>query len=195
MSESVLLLLHFFSTDVDFQFWDYKNNLKWIERIYKKEKWTPCCLPHYTSTKLFFLRISQVSVQFSLVAQSCPTLWDPHEPQHARPPWPSLTPRVHPNPFSLSRWCHLNISCSVIPFSSCPQSFPASGPFQMSQLLASGGQIIGVSASASVLPMNTLDWSPLRWSGWISLQSKGLPRVFSNTTVQKHQFFSAQLSL
>ena len=135
--------------------------------------------------------ISSVLFSHSVVSDSL----RPHEPQHARPPWPSLTPGVHPNPFSLSLWCHLNISCSVVPFSSCPQSFPASGPFQMSQLLASGGQIIGVSASASVLPMNTQDWSPLRYSGWISLQSKGLSRVFSNTTVQKHQFFGAQLSL
>ena len=107
---------------------------------------------------------------------------------------PSPTPGVHPNPCSLSRWCHTTISSSVIPFSSCPQSFPASRSFQMSQLIASGGQSIGVSASTSVLPMNTQDWSPLGWTGWISLQSKGLSRVFSNTAVQKHQFFCPQLS-
>ena len=101
---------------------------------------------------------------------------------------------IYPKPCPLSQWCHPTISSSVIPFSSCPQSFPASGFFQMSQLFASGGQSIGVSASASVLPRNTQDWS-LGWTGWISLQSKGLSRVFSNTTVQKHQFFSAQLSL
>ena len=118
----------------------------------------------------------------------------PHESQHARPPCPSPTPGVHPNPCPLSRWCHPTISSSVIPFSSCLQSFPTSGSFQMSQLFASGGQIIGVSASASVLPMNTQDWSHLGWTGWISLQSKGLSRVFSNTTVQKHQFFGSQLS-
>ena len=118
----------------------------------------------------------------------------PHELQHARPPCPSPTPGVHPNPCSLSQWCHPTISSSVVPFSSCPQSFPASGSFQMSWLFASGGQSIGLSASTSVLPMNTQDWSPLGWTGWISLQSKGLSRVFSNTTVQKHQFFSAQLS-
>ena len=106
----------------------------------------------------------------------------------------SPTPGVHPNPCPSSQWCHPTISSSVIPFSSCPQSFPASGSFPMSQLFASGGQSIGVSASASVLPMNNQDWSPLEWTGWISLQSKGLSRVFSNTTVQKHQFFSAQLS-
>ena len=103
--------------------------------------------------------------------------------------------RSHPNPRPLSWWCHPGISSSVIPSPSCPQSFPASGSFQMSQLFTSGGQSIGVSASTSVLPMNTHDWSPLGWTGWISLQSKGLSRIFSNTTVQKHQFFGAQLSL
>ena len=117
----------------------------------------------------------------------------PHEPQHTRPPCPSPTPGVYLNPRPLSWWCHPTISSSVVPFSSCPQSFPASGSFPMSQLFASGGQSIGVSASTSVLPMNTQDWSPLGWTGWISLQSKGLSRVFSNTTVQEHQFFCAQL--
>ena len=116
------------------------------------------------------------------------SLW-PHEPQHARPPCPSPTPRVHPNPCPLSQWCHPAISSSVVLFSSCPWSFPASGSFPMSQLFASGGQSIGVAASTSVLSMNTQDWSPLGWTGWASLQSKGLSRVFSNTTVQKHQFF------
>ena len=134
------------------------------------------------------LIINQASVQFSSVAQSCPDPLRPYEPQHARPPCASPTPRVHPNPCLLSWWCHPTISSSVIPLSSCPQSFPASGSFQMSQLFASGGQSIGVSASISVLSMNTQDWSPLGWTGWISLQSKGLSRVFSNTTVQKHQF-------
>ena len=104
--------------------------------------------------------------------------------QHNRPPCPSPTPGVHPNPCPLCWWCHPAISSSVVPFSSCPQSFPASGYFQMSQLSASGGQSIGVSASTSVPPMNTQDWSPLGWTGWISLLSKGLSRVFSNTTVQ-----------
>ena len=132
------------------------------------------------------------SVQFSrsVVSDSL----RPHELQHARPRCPSPTPRVHPNSCPLSWWCHPTISSSVVPFSSRLQSFPASGSFQMSQLFASGGQSIGVSASASVLPMNTQDWSPLGWTGWISLQSKGHSTVFSNTTVQKHQFFSAQLS-
>ena len=115
------------------------------------------------------------------------SLW-PHELQHTRPPCPSPTARVHLNPFPLSRWCHPTISSSVVPFSSCPQSLSASGSFQMSQLFTSGGQSIGVSASASVLPINTQDWFPLWWTGCISLQSKGLSRVFSNTTVQKHQF-------
>ena len=119
----------------------------------------------------------------------------PHEPQHARPLYSSPTPRVHPNPCPLSRRCHPTISSSVIPFSSCPQSLPASGSFPMSQLFASGGQSIGVSASASVLQVNIQDWFPLGWTCWISLQSKGLSRVFFNTTVQKHQFFGAQLSL
>ena len=126
------------------------------------------------------------SVQFS-----CSVVSDslrPHEPQHARPPCPSPTPRVHPNPSPLSRWCHPTISSSVVPFSSCPQFLPASESFPMSQLFASRGQSIGVSASTSALPMNTQDWSALGWTGWISLQSKGLSRVFSITTVQKHQF-------
>ena len=133
------------------------------------------------------------SVQFS-----CSVVTDslrPHESQHARPPCPSPTPRVYSNSCPLSLWCHPTISSSVIPFSPRLQSFPASGSFQMSQLFASGGQSIGVSVSTSVLPMSTQDWSTLGWTGWISLQSKGLSRVFSNTTVQKHQFFSAQLSL
>ena len=109
----------------------------------------------------------------SIVSES---LW-PHEPQHARSPCPSPTPGVHPNSCLSSRWCHSTISSSVVPFSSHPQSFPASGSFQMSQLFASGGQSIGVSASTSVLPVNTQDWSPLEWTGWIFLQSKGLSRV------------------
>ena len=133
------------------------------------------------------------SVQFS-----CSVMSDslrPYRQQYARPPCPSPTDGVHPNPCPLCWWCHPTISSSVIPFSSCPQSFPASGSFQMSQLFASGGQSIGVSASTSVFPMNTQDWSPLGWTGLISLQSKGLSRVFSNTAVQKHKFFGAQLSL
>ena len=133
-------------------------------------------------------------IQFSSVAQLCLTL-RPHGLQHARPPCPSPTPGVYPNSCPLSWWCHPTISSSVVLFSSCPQSFPASGSFQKSKLFTSGGQSIGVSASTSVLPVNTQDWSPLGWTCWISLQSKGLLRIFSNTTLQKHQFFSVQLSL
>ena len=142
---------------------------------------------------LMFTIIHENSVQFSHSVMPN-SLWT-HETQHARPSCPSPNPRVHPNPCPSSQWCHPTISSSIVPFSSCPQSFPVSGSFPMSQLFASGGQSIGVSASASVLPMNTHDWSPLGWTCWISLQSKGPSRVFSNTTVQKHQFFCAQLSL
>ena len=138
--------------------------------------------------KLFFFS----SVQFSRSVVS--DFLQPHEPWHARPPCPSPTPGVYPNSCPLSLWCHSAISSFLVPFSSCPQSLPASGSFPMSQLFAWGCQSIGVSASASVLPMDTQDWSPLGWTGCISLKSKGLSRVFSNTTVQKHQFFSAQLS-
>ena len=139
-----------------------------------------------------YVLYSEMSVSHFNHSVMSSSLW-PYELQHARPPCPPPTPGVHPNPCPLCRWCHPTISSSVIPFSSCPQSFPASGSFQMSQLFASGGQSIGVSASTSVPPMNIQDWCPLGWTGWISLQSKGLSRVFSNTTVQKHQFFSAQL--
>ena len=132
-----------------------------------------------------FSRFSSFQFSLSVVSNSL----RPHELQHTRPPCPSPTPRVHPNPCPLSRWCHPAISSSVVPSSSLPQSFPASGSFPISQLFAWGGQSIGVSASASVLPMNTQDWFPSGWTGWISLQSKALSRVFSNTTVQKHQFF------
>ena len=141
--------------------------------------WVLHCAPESITTLL-------ISYQFSSVTQSCPTLCEP------RPPCPSPTPRVYSNSCPSSRWCHPAISSSVIPFSSRPHSFPASGSFQMSQFFASGGQSIGVSASTSVLPTSVL---PLGWTGWISLQSKGLSRVFSNTTVQKHKFFGAQLSL
>ena len=137
--------------------------------------------------------INKSSVQFSCSVMS-DSLW-PHELQHTRPPCPSPTPGVHPNSSPSSRWCHPPISSSVVPFSSCPQSLPASGSFPMSQLIAWGGQSIGVSASASFLPKNTQDWSSLEWTGWISLQSKELSRAFSNTTVQKHQFLGAQPSL
>ena len=133
------------------------------------------------------------SVQFSgsVVSDSL----QPHESQHARPPCPSPTPGVHLDSRPSSQWCHPAISSSVVPFSSCPQSLPASESLPMSQLFASGGQLTGVSALASFLPKKSQGWSPSECTGWISLLSKGLSRVFSNTTVQKHQFFSAQLSL
>ena len=130
-------------------------------------------------------------VVFSSVQFNCSVMSNslrPHGLQHARPPCPSPTPGVYSNSRSLTQWCYPTILASVISFSSCLQSFPTSGSFQMSQFFASRGQSIGVSASISVLPMNTQDWSPLGWTDWISLQSKGLSRVFSNTTVQKHQF-------
>ena len=136
----------------------------------------------------FSLHIISVQFSFSVVSDSL----RPHESQHARPPCPTPTPGVHSNSCPSSWWCHPATSSSVVPFSSCPQSLPESGSFPMSQLFTWGGQSIGVSAS--VPPMNTQDWSPLEWTGWISLQSKGLSRVFSNTTVQKHQFFGTQFS-
>ena len=139
---------------------------------------------------MWTLDVDSVHFSHSVVSDS---LW-PHELQHARPACPSPTPWVCSNSCPSSWWCHSAISSSVVPFSSCPQSLPASRSFPMSQLFAWGGQTFAVSASASVLPMNTQDWSPLGWTGWISLQSKGLSRVFSNTTVQKHQFFGTQLS-
>ena len=152
------------------------------------------CLAHgfnwiISLATLFF---PNVSVQFSRSVLS-DSFW-PQELQHARPPCPSPTPGVHSNSSPLSRWCHPAISSPVVPFSSCPQSLPASESFPMSQLFTRGGQSTGVSALTSVLPKNTQDWSPLECTGWISLQSKGLSRVFSNTTVQKHQFFSTQPS-
>ena len=145
-----------------------------------------------SSFRYSYLNFIDVSLQFSHSVMS--NSLRPHEPQHARPPCPSPTPGVHPNPCPLSQWCHPTISSSIVLFSSCSQSFPASGSFQISQPFASGGQSIGVSASTSGLPMNTQDWSPLGWTGWISLQSKGLSRIFFNTTVQKHQYFGTQPS-
>ena len=135
--------------------------------------------------------IIKISVQFSCSVGS--DSLQPHELQHSRPPCPSPSPRVHSDSHPSSQWCHPAISSSVVPFSSCPQSLPSES-FPLSQLFAWGGQSIGISALASVLPKNTQDWSPLEWTSWISLQSKGLSRVFSNTTVQRHQFFTVQLS-
>ena len=142
---------------------------------------------------LIYSKYMNSSVQFSRSVGS-DYLW-PGGLQHARLTCPAPTPRACSNSYPSSRWCHPTISSSVVLFSSCLQSFPASGSFQMSQFFTSGGQSIGVSASASILPMNIQDWFPLGWTGWISLQSKELSRVFSNTTVQKHQFFGTQLSL
>ena len=158
----------------------------------------PCPQPHRSPSKKHILLLGflypsrNLSVQFShsVVSRSL----QPHGLQYTRLPRPSPTPRARSNSCPLSQWCHPTISSSVIPLSRF-QSFPASGSFPLSQFFASGGQSIGVSASTSVLPLNTQDWYPLGWTGWISLQSKGLSRVFSNTTVQKHQFFCTQLSL
>ena len=144
---------------------------------------------------IFYVRMVS-SVQFSSVQFSRSVVSDslrPHESQHARLPCPSPTPGVHSDSRPLNQWCHPAISSSVVPFS-CPQSLPASESFPMSQLFTWDGQSTGISALASVLPKNTQDWSPSEWTGWISLQSKGLSRVFSNIKVQKHQFFRAHLS-
>ena len=140
----------------------------------------------FTHAKL----LSSVKFSRSVVSDSL----RPHESQHTRPPYPSLTPRVYSDSRPSSQWCHPDISSSVVPFSSHPQSLPASESFPMSQLFAWGGQSTGVSALASFHPKKSQGWSPSEWTGWISLQSKGISRVFSNTTVQKHQFFSAQPS-
>ena len=137
-----------------------------------------------------FRSIRSDQISCSVVSHSL----QPHESQHARPPCPSPTPRVHSDSRPSNQWCHPAISSSVVPFSSCPKFLPASESFPMSQLFAWGGQSTGVSALASFLPKKSQGWSPSECTGWISLQSKGLSRVFSNTTVQKHQFFSAQPS-
>ena len=163
--------------------WFYQEMFIIVSSFMEDQVWTPWRA--FVVCRPFQFQFSRSVVSDSL---------RPRELQHARALCLSPTPRVLPNPCPSSQWCHPTISSSVIPISSCPQSFLASGSFQMSQLFASGGQSIGVSASASVLPMNIQNWFPLEWTGWISLQSKGLSRVFSNTTVQKHQFFCAQLS-
>ena len=147
--------------------------------------------PPHNCTDLTRCKFSSVHFSHSVLSDSL----RPHELQHARPPCPAPTPGVHSNSRPSSRWCHPAISSSFVPFSSCPQSLPASESFPMSQLFAWGGQSTGVSALASFLPKKSQGWSRLEWTGWISWQSKGLSRVFSNTTVQKHQFFSTQLSL
>ena len=160
-----------------------------IARTWKQPR---CPLTDEWIKKLWYIHTMEYSVQFSHSVMS--DSLRPHESQNARPPCPSPTPGVHPDSHPSSQWCHPAISSSVVPFSSCLQSLPASESFPMSQLFAWGGQSTGVSALPSVLPMNTQDWSPLGWTGWSSLQSKGLSRVFSNTIAQKYQFFTAQLS-
>ena len=148
-----------------------------------------------TNCRLWSIRVRfcSCSIQFgcSVVSDSLQS----HKLKHTRLPYPSLTPGAYSNSCPLSQWCHPTISSSVVHFFSCLQSVPASGSFPVSLFFTSGGQSIGASASASILPMNIQDWFPLGWTSWISLQSKGLSRIFSNTTVQKHQFFGLQLSL
>ena len=154
----------------------FKNN---GDNYFKESMVGDSCIIKFQISLLSYILISSVQFSRSVMSDSL----QPHGLQHAKPPCPSPTPGVYPNSCPLNRWCLPTISSSVIPFSSCPQSFPASGSFQMSQLFASGGQSIGVSASTSVLPMNSQDWSPLGWTGWISLEFKGLSTVFSNTTI------------
>ena len=176
--------LYFFSFFLGEGLGEYQRSLKFICGI-------------STFSIYFWININrvfskQLSVQFSrsVVSDSL----RPHESQHARSPCPSPTPRVHSDSHPSSQWCHPTISSSVVPFSSCPQSLPASESFLMSQLFTWGGQSTGVSALASFLPKKSQGWSPSEWTGWVSLQSKGLSGVFSNTTVQKHQFFGTQPS-
>ena len=189
--------------------WKWKVKVKSLSRV--RLLATPWTIVHQASESMGFSRqeywigvplASPIwiisSVQFSSVQFSHSVMSNslrPHESQHARPLCPSPTPGVHSDSRPLSQWCHPAISSPVVPFSSCPQSLPASESFPMSQLFIWGGQSTGVSALASFLPKKSQGWSPSEWTGWISLQSKGLSRVFSNTTVQKHQFFGAQLSL
>ena len=184
---------------------------KWTEFHYSSAQRLLFVEFHYTPETLWMCFISIIKtqhvdmnqehfflmVQFSSVQYNCSFMSDslqPHKLEHSRPPCPSPTARVYSNSRPSSWWCHPGISFSDVPFSSCPQSLPASESFAMSQLFAWGGQSTGVSASASFSPKKSQGWSPLEWTGWISLQSKGLSRVFFNTTIQKHQFFGAQFS-
>ena len=192
--EILIQYIQGWATDFAFPVMSHVTLMCWVHRTH----WRALTQGTWPS-KMFRLQvlISLKKSSISLVQFSCSvvsdSLWS-RGLQHARFPSPSPVPGVYLNPCPLSQWCHPAISSSVIPFSFCPQSFPTSGSFPESQSFESGGQSIGVSASTSVLLMNIQDWSPLGWTGWISLQSKGLSRVFSNTTVQKHQFFFAQLS-
>ena len=166
-------------------------SFSWWKRVEQKSKdFKPITQKTFEAEVITWFSFSSVQFSHSVVSDSL----RPHESQHIRPPCPSPTPGVHSNPRPLSRWCHPAISSSVVPFSSCPQSLSASESFPMSQLFAWGGQSTGVLALASFPPKKSQGWSPSEWTGWISLQSKGLSRVFSNTTVQKHPFFGAQLS-
>ena len=165
--------------------WAQRANTSWQARESRQD--TVRRVSQLKGELTLFLGFNSIQFSCSVVSNS---LW-PHGPQHARPPWPSPTPRVYPNSCPLSWWCHPAISPSVIPFSSCLQSFPASGSFLMSQLFTSGSQNNGASALTPVLPINIQGWFPLGWTGLISLQPKGHSRVFSNTTVQEHQFSSA----
>ena len=150
--------------------------------------------PKYPSGDELIKNLWYICIQLSSVAQSCLTVWT-HRLQYTSHPCPSPAPRIYSNSCPSSQWYHPTLSFSIDPFSSCLQSFPALRSFPISQFFTSGGRSIRSSSSTSVLPMNVQDWFPWGWTGWISLQSKGLSRVFSNTTIQKHQFFSAQLSL
>ena len=179
---------------------DFESRTHWPQSLCGSSSPAPALVSKYLDTavilagfwqSLFCLNRNSIQFSHSVVSNSL----RPHGLQYSRPPCPSPTPGVYSNSCPLSRWHHPTISSSLIPFSSHLQSYPASGSFPMSQLFISGGQSIEISASTSVLPMNSQDWSPLEWTGWISLQSKGLSRVFSSTTVQKRRFFGAQLSL
>ena len=195
---SIFPSIRFFSNESDIlirwpKYWSFSfisPSNEYSGLISFRMDWLDLLAVQGTLKSLFQHHSSKASIQFSRSVVS-DSLW-PHGRQHARHPCPSPTPRVYSNSFPLSWWCHPTISSSVVPFSSRLQSFPASGSFPISQFFPSG-QSIGISAS-SVLPMNIQDWFPLGWPGWISLQSKGLSRVFSNTTVQRHQFFSTQIS-
>ena len=173
-----------FKIGAPFITWMKQNGIKEIKLF----AWIICWTQYRKETQ------SPISFSVHFSHSVVSNSFQPHGLQHARLPYPSPTPRAYPNSCPLSWWCHPTISSSVVPFSSHLQPFPTSEAFQVSQFFTSGGQSIGVSASASVLPVNIQAWFPLEWTGWISLQSKGLSRVFSNTTVQKHQFFGTQLS-
>jgi len=179
-----------FGTTLERDFTDHITHWKSYDESWGRADDKPCLKYQSWWNQASVMCISSVQFSHSVMSDSL----RPHESQHARPPCPSPTPGVHSNSCPLSQWCHPAISSSVVPFSSCPQSLSALESFPTGQLFTWSGQSTGVSALASFLPKNTQDQSPLEWTGWISLQSKGLSRVISNTTVQKHQFFGAQPS-